>query len=311
MLHIQQLNKQLAGKPVAQNIDLQVDAGCLLAVLGASGSGKSTLLNMVAGLMQPDSGDIWLNQIRLNDVSPQQRNIAMMFQDFALLPHWNVWQNVAFGLRMRGICTAAAREQALIWLDKVGLARSAERGIDALSGGEKQRVALARALVGQPKLLLLDEPFSSLDTALRGQLQTLVRDLVRQQNIPAVLVTHDPAEAALMANHMAILHHGQIVQHDTPEQLFARPASEQAAHLLGCVNVQAAFYVPPEAIVLNHENGVDCTVLSCDKQPALWRVVVRHPHWGDLITWHDGAISESRCRVWVDDGCVIRFGHSV
>ena len=170
MLEIRRLDKRFADKTVADGIDLRVDAGCLTAVLGASGSGKSTLLNMVAGLLPPDGGEIVLGGTLLNPLPPQKREVAMMFQDFALLPHLNVWQNVAFGLRMRGEGKHVAQEKAERFLAQVGLQDAANRRIDALSGGEKQRVALARALVGAPKVLLLDEPFSSLDTGLRGQL---------------------------------------------------------------------------------------------------------------------------------------------
>ena len=269
MLEIRRLDKQFADKIVADGIDLCVDAGCLTAVLGASGSGKSTLLNMVAGLLLPDGGEIVLGGTLLNPLPPQKREVAMMFQDFALLPHLNVWQNVAFGLRMRGENKRVAQEKAERFLVQVGLQDAANRRIDALSGGEKQRVALARALVGAPKVLLLDEPFSSLDTGLRGQLQALVRELVRQYGIPALLVTHDPAEAALTADRMAVLQHGRIIQHDTPEQLFRRPVSEPAARLLGCVNVSPEYYVPPEAVLIGDERGIPVPVCACQKQPAL------------------------------------------
>lgn len=306
MLEIRQLHKQFKQKIVANQLDLNVGAGSLMAILGASGSGKSTLLNMIAGLQTPDAGDIFLNAVRLNDVPVQRRNVAMMFQDFALLPHWNVWQNVAFGLRMRGVNKTQARQQAYDFLQQVGLADAAERQIDALSGGEKQRVALARALVGKPQVLLLDEPFSSLDTALRGQLQQLVVDLVHEHQIPALLVTHDPSEAALMADAMAILHEGRVIQQGTPANLFAQPVSVQAAKLLSCVNVDNARYVPPESIVLHHARGVECAVLSCVRQPALWRMVVAHPYWGELICWHDEAVIHT-CRVWVDETRVVHF----
>ena len=184
---------------IRQLVDLRVDAGCLTAVLGASGSGKSTLLNMVAGLLPPDGGEIVLGGTLLNPLPPQKREVAMMFQDFALLPHLNVWQNVAFGLRMRGEGKHVAQEKAERFLAQVGLQDAANRRIDALSGGEKQRVALARALVGAPKVLLLDEPFSSLDTGLRGQLQTLVRGRSRIDGRPdggSATRPHRPARHA-------------------------------------------------------------------------------------------------------------------
>ena len=219
MLTLSQINKSFQQKTVARNINFSVSAGSITAILGASGSGKSTLLNIIAGLVQPDGGEVLLGGEKQNVLPPESRHVAMMFQDFALLPHLNVWQNAAFGLRMRGMGKADAKRRAEEMLEEVGLGGMGERRTDALSGGEKQRVALARALVGKPKVLLLDEPFSSLDTALRSQLQQLARDMVRQRDIPAVLVTHDPAEACFMAERIALLADGQLLQHDTPEQI--------------------------------------------------------------------------------------------
>ena len=181
MLTLSQINKSFRQKTVARNINFSVSAGSITAILGASGSGKSTLLNIIAGLVQPDSGEVYINGAAQNAIAPERRHVAMMFQDFALLPHLNVWQNAAFGLRMRGVNKAAAREQAQELLNEVGMGNMAERHISALSGGEKQRVALARALAGTPKVLLLDEPFSSLDTTLRSQLQSQTRELVRRR----------------------------------------------------------------------------------------------------------------------------------
>ena len=139
MLELLHIHKSFKNKIVAQDISFSVASGCIVAILGASGSGKSTLLNMIAGLLSPDSGTITLNGVIQNTVLPENRHIAMMFQDFALLPHLNVWQNVAFGLRLRGATRQIAQQTAQIWLKEVGLADAAQRRVDALSGGEKQR----------------------------------------------------------------------------------------------------------------------------------------------------------------------------
>ena len=159
MLTLSQISKSFQQKTTARDISFSVGAGSITAILGASGSGKSTLLNIIAGLVQPDSGEVYINGEAQNAIAPERRHVAMMFQDFALLPHLNVWQNAAFGLRMRGVNKADAREQAQALLGEVGMGSMAERHISALSGGEKQRVALARALAGTPKVLLWTNPF--------------------------------------------------------------------------------------------------------------------------------------------------------
>ena len=159
MLELIGIYKAFGSKTVADNISLNVADGELLAILGASGCGKSTLLNIAAGLVMPDSGEVRLHGTLLNPLPPEKRRIALMFQDFALLPHLNAWQNVAFPLKMQGIANSEARRRALAMLAEVGLANEQERPTQALSGGEQQRVALARALVAEPRLLLLDEAF--------------------------------------------------------------------------------------------------------------------------------------------------------
>lgn len=310
MFVFDQISKRFGSHVIADQISLTVAAGEIVAILGKSGSGKSTLLHMAAGLQQPDSGEIWLNQECITNKQPEKREIAMMFQDFALLPHLNVWQNVALGLRLQGIKQASARIAAMSVLHQMGLAHYGERSISQLSGGEQQRVALARALVVSPKLLLLDEPFSSLDTHLRQYLQREISDLVREKNIPALLVSHDPAEAALTAQKMALLANGQIIQYGTPAQLFARPVSAQAARLLGCVNVFDEMYIPPQAIVFDDKRGIACQLVRCFRQPLSWRVQWIDPRFGELVAFvHDDVASSwvNLVHVWIDPSQIINF----
>ena len=278
MLTLSQISKSFQQKTTARNISFSVQAGSITAILGASGSGKSTLLNIIAGLVKPDSGEVYINGEAQNALAPEHRHVAMMFQDFALLPHLNVWQNAAFGLRMRGASKAAAREQAQALLNEVGMGNMAERHISALSGGEKQRVALARALAGTPKVLLLDEPFSSLDTTLRSQLQSQTRELVRRRQIPAVLVTHDPAEACFMADNIALLAGGELLQHDTPE-----------------------------AIHLSPHSGTPCTLQHSFRLPIGYRIEATHPQFGAITFFHDQAVHTDDCRVAVDASRVVAF----
>ena len=186
MLELQNIRKQFNGKTVADGISLQVARGSLLAILGRSGCGKSTLLNIAAGLTAPDGGRVLLEGTDITALPPEKRRISLMFQDYALLPHLTVLQNTAFGLKMRGTAKRQAEEAAEAMLEQVGLSGEGHRRPDTLSGGEQQRVALARALAAKPKLLLLDEPFSSLDTGLRSSLRNLTRGQAGRLNIPAL-----------------------------------------------------------------------------------------------------------------------------
>ena len=184
---------------LADGLDLSVGAGSTVAVLGSSGSGKSTLLKIIAGLEPQDSGRVFFDGIDLAGLPPERRRFALMFQDFALFPHLNVLDNVAFGLVEQGLGRSAARAQAQAMLEVFGMSGHARQKVWKLSGGEQQRVALARALITAPRLLLLDEPFSALDAQLRASLRAEFSQRIAASGIAAVLVTHDETEARAMA----------------------------------------------------------------------------------------------------------------
>jgi ABC-type Fe3+/spermidine/putrescine transport system ATPase subunit len=184
---------------LADGLNLQVAAGETVAVLGPSGTGKSTLLKMIAGLEPLDGGSVWFEGVEITRTPPERRGFALMFQDFALFPHLNVQDNVAFGLVEQRVSRAAARQQAQDMLARFGLGQHAAHKVTTLSGGEQQRVALARALITAPRLLLLDEPFSALDAELRSNLREDFRQRIAEAGIATVLVTHDEAEARAMA----------------------------------------------------------------------------------------------------------------
>ena len=199
MLELDHITQHYDGRPLAQDVSLRVAPGQTVALLGASGSGKSTLLKIVAGLQTPEAGRVgWAGQ-DLAAVPPERRGFALMFQDFALFPHLDVQDNVAFGLVEQGVRRADARAQACGLLGRFGLADHARSRVWTLSGGEQQRVALARALITRPRVLLLDEPFSALDAALRVQLRDEFARHIRAAGMSALLVTHDEAEARAMA----------------------------------------------------------------------------------------------------------------
>lgn len=194
-----------------QKVSMSIAPGQTVALLGASGSGKSTLLKIVAGLEAPESGQVWLDGQDITEWPPEKRRLALMFQDFALFPHLSLQDNVAFGLVEQGMGRAAARLQAQALLQRFGLqGRGAER-VGTLSGGEQQRVALARALITQPRALLLDEPFSALDTSLRASLREEFARHIAEHSMRALLVTHDEAEARAMASAAWRLQDGHLV----------------------------------------------------------------------------------------------------
>lgn len=211
MLELRGITKQWDHRPLLDGVSLRVAAGETVALLGASGSGKSTLLKIVAGLEAPERGSVWFDGVDITQRPPERRGFALMFQDFALFPHLNVQDNVAFGLVEQGVPRGAAREQARTLLQRFGLGAHATARVWTLSGGEQQRVALARALITSPRALLLDEPFSALDAALREQLRTEFRERIIEAGMTAILVTHDEQEARAMARHAWGLQGGRLV----------------------------------------------------------------------------------------------------
>ena len=210
MLELKNISKRYEDRFLADKLSLSVSSGEIVALLGASGAGKSTLLKIVAGLEQPDAGQVFFDQQDITQLPPEKRHFALMFQDFALFPHLNVLDNVAFGLIEQKLSKKTAREQALAMLKRFNLATHAYDKVATLSGGEQQRVALARALITQPKVLLLDEPFSALDAELRQSLRDEFKQHITSMGIATILVTHGEFEARAMANRCVRLSAGQL-----------------------------------------------------------------------------------------------------
>ncbi|WP_343551622.1 ABC transporter ATP-binding protein [Pantoea sp.] len=214
-IELKNLRWSVGNLTILHDLSLTIPAGEILALLGPSGCGKSTLLKILAGLLQPSEGELWIGDRCVASANhcdaPEKRNLGMVFQDYALWPHMSVAQNVAFPLRMRGMKKAAARQQADAALAQVGLADFGDRKPALLSGGQQQRVALARALVAKPAILLFDEPLSNLDRDLRETLVHTMADLLRAAGITAVYVTHDREEANTLADRIIHLAQGQIV----------------------------------------------------------------------------------------------------
>jgi iron(III) transport system ATP-binding protein len=240
--HVERMSVQLTGVSrsfgltrAVDDVTVEVVAGEIFGVLGPSGSGKTTLLRLIAGFERPDSGTVTVGGKRMASeagwVPPERRRIGMVFQDYALFPHLTVERNVAFG------CARDDRDAPRQALELVGLQHKADKHPHELSGGERQRVALARALAPGPDVVLLDEPFSSLDAGLRGELRREVELILRDAGATAILVTHDQEEALTLADRLALMRDGRIVQIGPPEEVYALPAERWAAQFVGEVNV--------------------------------------------------------------------------
>ncbi|MEM2934461.1 MAG: ABC transporter ATP-binding protein [Halobacteria archaeon] len=219
------------------DISFEIQKGEIFAILGPTGAGKTMLLEAIAGVLQIKKGRVLLGEKELTKLPPEQRGIGMVFQDCALFPHLSVYENIAFGLRYRKLERSEVENRVQGIADLLKISHLLKRIPSSLSGGEKQRVALARALVIQPQILLLDEPLSALDASTREELKMEIKAIVKKLNIPAIYVTHDQQEAFAIADRIAIMNQGKILQIGEREQIFYYPASEFVAHFLGIKNV--------------------------------------------------------------------------
>jgi sulfate/thiosulfate transport system ATP-binding protein len=238
------------------NVSLAVAPGSLTALLGPSGSGKSTLLRVIAGLETPDSGEVLIAGKAVTGVPPQSRGVGFVFQHYAAFKHMTVWENVAFGLKVRKRPKAETRERVGELLGLVGLDGLAERYPAQLSGGQRQRMGLARALAVEPAVLLLDEPFGALDARVRKELRAWLRRLHDETHVTTVIVTHDQEEAMDVADRIAVMNAGVIEQTGKPRDLYEHPANEFVMSFIGPVNrIGAGFVRPHDVEVLAEPNG--------------------------------------------------------
>lgn len=236
-LELRDLTIGYGGKTVIRGLSLSLQDGEILSLLGPSGAGKSTVLKAVAGLLHPLSGSIHINGAQANHLPPERRDAVLIFQKPLLFPFLNVSQNIAFGLRMTGIKGSTAHHRIERMIAITGLQGLEQRKIHQLSGGQQQRVALARGLVLEPSILLLDEPFSSLDAELREQMRDLIRGIQRQTKTTMLFVTHDQSEAFGISDRIALLLDGRLRQTGLPEEVFYQPADIDVARFFGCNNV--------------------------------------------------------------------------
>ena len=249
-LQLDGLRKSFGATQILQGIDLTLADGEMLVIVGASGCGKSTLLRLVAGLETPTSGRVLLDGRDITDADPSARDAAMVFQNYALYPHMSVADNMAYGLRIRGLSKDAIRSKVAETAAQLGLSELLTRRPRQLSGGQRQRVAMGRAIVREPKLFLFDEPLSNLDAALRVQMRAEIRRLQRRLGVTSLYVTHDQVEAMTLGDRLLVLHGGVPVQLAPPMEVFAKPATTYVA---GFIGAPAMNFLPATVDAGGHE----------------------------------------------------------
>ncbi len=235
-LELEHLNKSFGEKSVVNDLSLSLEQGKLLCLLGESGCGKTTTLKMIGGFLNPDGGDIRIDGQSILGMPPEKRPVSTVFQSYALFPHLNVLDNVIYGLKFQKIKKKDARRMGMEYLEAVGMQEYAKAPIYEISGGQQQRVALIRSLITKPKVLLLDEPLSNLDAKLRVKMREEIRDIQQQFGITMVFVTHDQEEAMVLADEIAIMDKGKLVQIGKPEKVYVNPQNDFARDFLGISN---------------------------------------------------------------------------
>ncbi|MDQ2066647.1 ABC transporter ATP-binding protein [Xinfangfangia sp. CPCC 101601] len=298
-LEVKGLSRSFAGRAVVQDVALSVAPGQVTCLLGPSGCGKSTTLRMIAGVETTDAGEIWIDGQRMAGpglhLPPERRGIGMMFQDFALFPHLTVAQNVSFGLSGPS-AAKAARVRDL--LERVGLASFASKHPHQLSGGEQQRIALARALAPRPQVMLMDEPFSGLDNRLRDGIRDATLEILKEERTAVVLVTHEPDEAMRMADEIALMRGGRIVQSGAPYNIYNAPVDKAAAAFFSDINVirgtsKGALTQTPfgEFLTPGHADGAPVEIII---RPQHLKIDFDRGGRGPLPTPQDGTAARGR-----------------
>ncbi len=258
---IENLSKSYGDKVVVSDINLSMEQGELLCLLGASGSGKSTILKAIGGFIDIDSGSIRLEGREISGLDASEREVATVFQSYGLLPHMSVIDNVAYGLKLKGIKKAERLKQAEEFLELIRLPEAGHKKISELSGGEQQRVALARSLILKPKLLLLDEPLSNIDAKLRQSMRQEIRRIHKEFNISTIFVTHDQEEAFELADNIALLESGRLIEKSSPSRIYTQPGNMQSLKFIGEANIIGDTYVRPEDIHISEE-GEEFTIMQ-------------------------------------------------
>lgn len=273
-LKIENISKIFEKGRGVKNISFQLEKGELVSFLGPSGCGKTTLLNIIGGFVKNDSGSIYLEDKDITEYPPEKREIVTVFQNYALFPHMNVVENVKYGLKYRGYNKEEQIKLAKEYLKIVGLEGHEKNSVGELSGGQQQRVALARALVLQPKILLLDEPFSNLDAKLKIAMREEIKELQKRLGISMIFVTHDQEEALSISDRIVVMSNGEIVQIGKPEEIYYSPKNRYVAEFIGKINFLEIGNKRPEEIKMRRNNSGDAVILNREFMGATTLFVV-------------------------------------
>lgn len=273
-LKIENISKIFEKERGIKNISFQLEKGELVSFLGPSGCGKTTLLNIIGGFVKNDSGSIYLEGKDITEYPPEKREIVTVFQNYALFPHMNVVENVKYGLKYRGYNKEEQIKLAKEYLKIVGLEGYEKNSVGELSGGQQQRVALARALVLQPKILLLDEPFSNLDAKLKIAMREEIKELQKRLGISMIFVTHDQEEALSISDRIVVMSNGEIVQIGKPEEIYYSPKNRYVAEFIGKINFLEIGNKRPEEIKMRRDDSGDAIILNREFMGATTLFVV-------------------------------------
>lgn len=273
-LKIENISKIFEKERGVKNISFQLEKGELVSFLGPSGCGKTTLLNIIGGFVKNDSGSIYLEDKDITEYPPEKREIVTVFQNYALFPHMNVVDNVKYGLKYRGYNKEEQIKLAKEYLKIVGLEGYEKNSVGELSGGQQQRVALARALVLQPKILLLDEPFSNLDAKLKIAMREEIKELQKRLGISMIFVTHDQEEALSISDRIVVMSNGEIVQIGKPEEIYYSPKNRYVAEFIGKINFLEIGNKRPEEIKMRRDDSGDAVILNREFMGATTLFVV-------------------------------------
>ncbi|AUN02745.1 ABC transporter ATP-binding protein [Clostridium botulinum] len=258
-LKINNLVKVFNNVKVVDNINLELEKGKLLCLLGPSGCGKTTTLKIIGGFLKQDKGNILIENEDISKISPENRPVSTVFQSYALFPHMNVIENIIYGLKFKGYSKKEALKKGEKYLEIIGLSEFKDKKISKLSGGQQQRVALARALIVNPKILLLDEPLSNLDAKLRIKMRKEIKEIQSKFNMTMIFVTHDQEEALSIADYLAVMNKGELIQVGTPEEIYINPKNEFVASFIGHINKvninNKTELIRPEQITINKRQG--------------------------------------------------------
>ncbi|MDM8266127.1 ABC transporter ATP-binding protein [Limosilactobacillus pontis] len=288
IMEFRHVSQQFGDNVVLRDIDFEVEAGKFYTLLGPSGSGKTTILRLIAGFDQPTGGEIYFDGQRINDVPANRRQVNTVFQDYALFPHMNVAENVAFGLQIKGVKKSEIDQRVKEALHLVQLDGYGQREITAMSGGQRQRVAIARAIVNRPKLLLLDEALSALDHKLRVEMQTELRQLQRRLGITFIFVTHDQEEALAMSDQIMIINDGTIQQSGTPVDIYDEPLNHFVADFIGESNIVPGVMKADYLVTID---GQDFECVDAGIRPNERVEVVIRPEDLDITTVDQGKLT--------------------